>query len=437
MENKDKTAIEQPISEEVIDSSSGESIAEPEEVKNAFASAEPMEYEQKNKIDYDTDGDEYISSDDTAVQKISNITNKESDYDDLGFENEFSNIPDSFFEDDIQLDDDSESGSINALLYDDDDNLSESKAEDDTTISLSELKAEIQRIKDEARDLHTDDAKTKEPEKEEDIATQAEEESDFVESDEEYLSKTEKLDSYTSSKEYIAKLSEEPTISKEDEKSEDRNIITENEVEKEAEKTIKEHIIRIDRGRVKHKETPTNRWIDRAFDFVETVVFALLAAMIVLTFFFRLTTVSGSSMEDTFYDGDKLIVSNLFYTPKVGDVIVFDDRSKDYGEYGQSPIIKRVFAVSGETVDIKAGKITVYTGNIEDNVIARYIYINGIKDMEEPLYIEEGQIYVLGDNTYNSMDSRDVGTISVESILGKVILRYKSDGKFVFDTKFN
>ena len=355
----------------------------------------------------------------------------------MGVENEFSNIPDSFFEDDIQLDDDSESGSINALLYDDDDNLSESKAEDDTTISLSELKAEIQRIKDEARDLHTDDAKTKEPEKEEDIATQAEEESDFVESDEEYLSKTEKLDSYTSSKEYTAKFSEESANSKEDEKSEDKNIITENEVEKEAEKTIKEHIIRIDRGRVKHKETPTNRWIDRAFDFIETVVFALLAAMIVLTFFFRLTTVSGPSMENTFFDGDKLIISNLFYTPEVGDVIVFDDRSKDYGEYGQSPIIKRVFAVSGETVDIKAGKITVYTGNIEDNVIARYIYINGIKDMEEPLYIEEGQIYVLGDNTYNSMDSRDVGTISVESILGKVILRYKSNGKFVFDTKFN
>ncbi len=437
MENKENKAIEQPSLEE--DLSLNTEVFEdttPSAAANIVDNSEDANIEQEEKDLYNID--EYDDEDD----------------DEFVLEDEFSNIPDSYFDDDIQLSEEDEATSIAALLYDDDDaTASNSDFEMHTNVSFSELKQQMQKIKDEAKDLRAEETEITADEIVDEIADETADEindaeSEVSEDQKDEISEAEDRAPESdedncppieedSSDDVVEDVQEETPI-EEVKKSYIRDRIRTEEIHEEiAESPVKEHVITIDRSRVKEKSTPTDRFIDRAFEVVEILVFALLAIIAITTFVFRQTTVSGSSMVPTFNDGDKLIISDLFYTPEVGDVIVFDDRSKDYGEYGQSPIIKRVFAVSGETVDIKAGKITVYTGNIEDNVIARYIYINGIKDMEKPLYIEEGQIYVLGDNTYNSMDSRDVGTISVESILGKVILRYKSDGKFVFDTKFN
>ena len=222
-----------------------------------------------------------------------------------------------------------------------------------------------------------------------------------------------------------------------------RNDETPEDIEEAA---VKEHIITIDRSRIKDKSTPTDRLIDGAFETVEIFVFALLAILMLTTFVFRQTTVSGSSMEPTFSDGDIVIISNLFYTPERGDIIVFDDRSKngqiivdekEITGYDEGPVIKRVIGLEGDTVKIEGGLVLCKYAGTDEYVIVDLPLAEIPNENMAPVTVGAGELFVLGDNVNLSKDSTEVGTIKVESVLGKVILRYMSDGKFVFDTKFN
>ena len=226
-----------------------------------------------------------------------------------------------------------------------------------------------------------------------------------------------------------------------------RNKKREDEIPEDIEEaTVKEHIVTIDRSRVKDKSTPTDRFIDWAFEVVEILVFALLTLLMLTTFVFRQTTVSGSSMEPTFSDGDKLIISDLFYTPERGDIIVFDDRSKtgtitvngkEINGYDGGNVIKRVIGIEGDTVKIEGGRVLCKYAGTDEYVILDLPLADIPTEKMDPITVGAGELFVLGDNVNRSKDSTEVGTIRVESVLGKVILRYKSDGKFVFDTKFN
>ncbi len=431
MENKDKMAIDELENEGAI--------ADIDSVETEDASVEKSNTsfgkdELKSKIEH-----ENTEEDATSAEKIIELMNKElDDEDDFGFEDEFSNIPDSFFEDDLDSEE-TESGSINALLYEDDDNMSEVELEEYDSVSISDLKAEMQRIKDEARELREED--------DEEEAADAEESKEEIELDslgDQIEVREEDTEPFTEEPENV-----EPQIDVQEElpeeaaetpaPMEEKKIYAKENAEEDvtmdeaSSEPITEHVITIDRGRVKHKETPTDRLIDGAFEAVEMFVFALLTIMLLTTFCFRMTTVSGDSMNPTFNNGDRLIISDLFYTPKVGDVIVFDDRSKDYGEYGESPIIKRVVAVEGDTVQVIGDLILVNEEKIQvTDYIENYQYYE----------LGAGEIFVIGDNFNNSIDSRHVGLINVDSILGKVIFRfyYKPDpdtnGKIVFHTNF-
>ena len=137
-------------------------------------------------------------------------------------------------------------------------------------------------------------------------------------------------------------------------------------------------------------------------------------------------------MLNTLENGDHLIISNLFYEPQRGDIIVFEDYSKpdDY----KKAVIKRIIALKGDTVEIKAaedGKSLVVLVN--DKVIKddNAYYLPGKTPQPfGPITVGEGEVFVLGDNRYNSTDSRHVGTINVDSITGKVILRFYPFDKF-------
>jgi len=155
--------------------------------------------------------------------------------------------------------------------------------------------------------------------------------------------------------------------------------------------------------------------------YLHDIVYFLAIIVVVLLLCFRVVIVSGSSMKNTLQNGDMLILlGNTFYhTPKQGDIIV---ASKDTFENGE-PIIKRVIAVEGQTVDINFATGTVYV----DGMALDEPYISNrttnSEGMQFPLVVDEGCVFVLGDNRIRSKDSRsnEIGLIDKRDILGKAI----------------
>ena len=157
------------------------------------------------------------------------------------------------------------------------------------------------------------------------------------------------------------------------------------------------------------------------YEWVEMIVMALVSVMIVFTFIFRVVTISGPSMIPTLRDGQRVVVSNLFYTPKVGDVVVFSLREQS------EPYIKRVIAVEGQTVDFNQ----VTRKLIVDGVEFAEPYINeamlNYKEWYDPDYypitVGEGQYFVCGDNRNHSYDSRypSMGLVDAEEIVGHAL----------------
>lgn len=172
------------------------------------------------------------------------------------------------------------------------------------------------------------------------------------------------------------------------------------------------------------------------FDWIDTIVIALVAVVIIFTFFFRIATIVGPSMQNTLYSGERIIISNLFYEPEYGDIVVISrntDNSVGENETGSEPIIKRVIATEGQYVDIDFETGKVYVGPDLSNMTEldepyTKTPTNRKWDVEFPLYVEEGHIFVLGDNRNDSLDSRsssigEEGLVDKRYILGKAIYR--------------
>lgn len=168
------------------------------------------------------------------------------------------------------------------------------------------------------------------------------------------------------------------------------------------------------------------RRIDRFFDFVELVVFTLLAVMIVTSFLFRHSIVDGESMENTLHSREHLIISDLFYTPARGDVIVCED----YTTAIPKPIVKRVIAIEGDTIKITSAGEVIVNGILIDE--SRYVHIDelGYTYKELELTVPKNELFVMGDHRNKSTDSREIGTVSEDSVLGKVLLRFFPFNKF-------
>lgn len=150
-------------------------------------------------------------------------------------------------------------------------------------------------------------------------------------------------------------------------------------------------------------------------------LFLLIAIFLLFLLLFRVIVVSGDSMYATLWDGDYLLLlSNTFYhEPKHGDVVVISKESFDDGK----PIIKRVIATEGQTVDIDFDQGIVYV----DGQALREDYTHNLTTREEgmhfPLVVEDDCIFVLGDNRGVSLDSRspEIGQIDKREVLGKAI----------------
>lgn len=158
-------------------------------------------------------------------------------------------------------------------------------------------------------------------------------------------------------------------------------------------------------------------------EWTETIVMAVILVAVVFTFIARVITVDGRSMEPTYYNGDRVLVTNLAGSAQQGDIVIVVGALDE-------PIIKRVVATEGQTVDFdpQSGEVVVDGKILPGSVFGIEDGITYVPDipgqvLEFPQTVPEGCVFVLGDNRDNSTDSRfqDVGMVDCRNILGKVV----------------
>lgn len=184
-----------------------------------------------------------------------------------------------------------------------------------------------------------------------------------------------------------------------------------------------------------NKDNYRSSVLDEVMDWLETLVLYCFIALLVFTFIIRIVIVDGSSMLPTLKNGEKLIVSGLFYTPKQSDIIVFNNTNVSLNKV----LVKRVIAVGGQKLRINFDESLVYVDG-EPGVPLDEPYINNPTNYEEDfetvyenyardeygnITIPEGYVFVMGDNRQDSTDSRSafVGLVPEDQIIGKLIFR--------------
>jgi len=179
-----------------------------------------------------------------------------------------------------------------------------------------------------------------------------------------------------------------------------------------------------------------NKWSYLIEEWIEPLVVAFILAMFIRTFFIQAFKIPSGSMRPTLIEGDRLIVSKFIYgakipftkkrlpglsKPKRGDIIVFI-----YPVDGKRDFIKRLIAFGGETVEIIDGDVYVDGKPVEDPRIKKIYYYNyGPYGQEgEKIKVPEGHVFVLGDNSGASSDSRFWGFVPEENIIGRAEFIY-------------
>ncbi|MCL2404526.1 MAG: signal peptidase I [Defluviitaleaceae bacterium] len=156
-------------------------------------------------------------------------------------------------------------------------------------------------------------------------------------------------------------------------------------------------------------------------EWVLAIGLAVILFFVLRMFLFRVAHVSGFSMMPTLSDGDRVILNRaavVFGTTRVGDIVAFP-----YPNNPSEYYIKRVIGVSGDVVDLINGSFYVNGAPLVDAFSYDAIWSTG--NVSFPVTVEEGHVFVLGDNRNSSKDSRytTVGTISNHDILGRVLIR--------------
>lgn len=178
-------------------------------------------------------------------------------------------------------------------------------------------------------------------------------------------------------------------------------------------------------------------WVKELRDWVIAIAIAVIVALLIRNFVFTLVTVEGRSMEPSLSSGDRLYVNRFFYSPQKGDVVIFRPASDP-----DRPYVKRVIATEGDTIyiDFETGDVYVNDEIIDEPYInnpttrtGSYIMeliANGQYSRENPIVIEEGHMFVMGDNRNNSTDSRIIGQIPEDEIIGGAVFRFWPLNKF-------
>lgn len=163
------------------------------------------------------------------------------------------------------------------------------------------------------------------------------------------------------------------------------------------------------------------------YSLLSMIMIIMVCVFMLFTFLLRLVSVSGDSMNPNVFDGEKIVVSDLFYTPDHGDIVVIGRSTET-----ENSLIKRVIGLPGDEIYINFDShlITVNGAVITEN----YKTLGAISDKGDltyPLTVPDDCVFVLGDNRNNSLDSRfsSVGFIRLDEITGKALFRLFPPGK--------
>lgn len=182
------------------------------------------------------------------------------------------------------------------------------------------------------------------------------------------------------------------------------------------------------------------------FDVFEAIVLAVVASVFIMTFLFKTGYVDGHSMDTTMADGDRYFVSDLFYTPARGDIIVFEPDLRAIGDNSDILYVKRIIAVAGDHLEIKSDDGENYRVYLNGQVLQED-YLDSFQQTRPAagantlttdenghpcvdITVPDGHVFVMGDNRLNSQDSRVIGCVDTRRIAGKVLLRFFPFDKF-------
>ena len=171
------------------------------------------------------------------------------------------------------------------------------------------------------------------------------------------------------------------------------------------------------------EENTKKKKVKEVLEYAESLTVVFAVVLLIFTFIARPATVDGESMLPTLRNGERLVISNLFYEPAPGDIVVLCGEADR--EEGRN-LIKRIIAVGGQTIDIdfETGEVTVDGEVLDEPYILERTHLD--EGTEFPLTVPEGEVFVMGDNRNASRDSRSlsVGTVKEEYIVGRVLFRF-------------
>ncbi len=180
------------------------------------------------------------------------------------------------------------------------------------------------------------------------------------------------------------------------------------------------------------KESQKNTPINNVFEWLDVIITALIAVVLVFSFISRVANIEGDSMLNTLHENDKVVISNFNYTVKAGDIVVISRNAnnsiKGSLDKTKGPIIKRVIATENQIVDIDFETGTVYVDGKKLNETYTSTPTTRKDDLVFPAIVPKGCVFVLGDNRTISLDSRssqigDNGMIDTRYILGRAVFR--------------
>lgn len=174
-----------------------------------------------------------------------------------------------------------------------------------------------------------------------------------------------------------------------------------------------------------------------AYEWVSSLVFAVLLMLALNLFGFRSITVNGDSMNNTLLDTNQIIASSCFYNIDHGDIVVIQaDKiyNQDRGLFGE-PIIKRVIGLPGDVIrfDFEAGEVYRNGEKLSEPYIAEVTTLKQQCESGVDYTVPENCVFVMGDNRNVSRDSRDmasVGYVDKNMIMGKALFRYLPFNEF-------
>lgn len=161
-------------------------------------------------------------------------------------------------------------------------------------------------------------------------------------------------------------------------------------------------------------------WKKESWEWGKSIGIAIVLAIFIRTFLFAPYLVEGASMESTLHNHDRLVVNKAIYLigePKRGDIVVLHATpEKDY--------IKRVIGVAGDVIEVKNDTLYINGQPVEETYLkdrktkandTGYTWTNDFG----PITVPEAQVFVLGDNRPNSLDSEELGPFEVSKVVGR------------------